>query len=265
MRTIERARGGWCAAALVWAVSAGAAAQSPPSSASAPAALELPPAVQAALATIEDFALHFDQPGFYAILEQVKHRPHAPGTEQPPLVVTDWRDLLERPGEFRGRAVTIEGRVGRNKAPYKLETRPELGGLWQLEIERPDQPIACTLICTNSVADIPLGATVTATGYFVMIRQFYGASGRLAQAALLVTPGPTAVDRAVPRAASTTNWSWFVAAAVGGALVAWLLLRYAARSTGRTDPRTLHASQEAPLHLAEDLAKWADSQGRDDH
>lgn len=226
---------------------------------------ELPEEVRAALAQTQDFAFNFDQPGFYAVLAYVKRSPHAPGFGQTPIEVPDWRDLLERPSGFRGRPVTVTGIVGRNKAPYVLENHPELGPVAQLELWRADQALTCTLIFTESVGDIPLNATLTVTGYFVMIRDYYSAAKRVQQAALLVAAGPSMIDRRVPRAAplGPLDWRWVAGAAVLGLLITFVLLRRSS-SAGRRDYRTLRASQEAPTSLADDLARWADRERPDD-
>ncbi|MEW6249433.1 MAG: hypothetical protein AB1716_02220, partial [Planctomycetota bacterium] len=207
--------------------------------ASAPAEVwELPADARAALAHIQDGAFNFDQPGFYAVLEFVKRSPQSPGFAQTPIVIADWRDLAERPADFRGRPVTIRGRVGRNKAPYGLHSRPELGLLSQLEL-RPagdagwpaegshvagaqppggdnssdaNLPLSATLILTEPAADIPLDAVITVTGYFVMLRSYHGppqryggASQRVHQAVLLVAPGPTVIERTASGSARTDD------------------------------------------------------------
>jgi hypothetical protein len=227
---------------------------------------ELPDAVRAALAQERDLAFDFDQPGFYAVLEYVKRSPRSPGFMQTPVEVTDWRDLLERPNDFRGQPVTITGVVGRNKAPYALESRRELGLVSQLELSRAEQPLTCTVIFTENVTDIPLNATVTVTGYFVMIRAYYGPSKRVQQAALLVAAGPTTVDRFMPHAAQAgaLDWWWPVGAIAVGLVITVIVLWRPFRA-GRRDYHSLRASHEAPVSLADDLARWADRERPDDH
>jgi hypothetical protein len=262
-RRLLTRRGPILAVALAgWAIPAVGQTSTPTSQA---AEWELPADARAALAQTRDFVFHFDQPGFYAVLDYVKHSPHSPGTRQPPSEVTDWRDLLERPSDFRGRPVTVTGRVGRNKDPYLLESHPELGLVSQIELERPDQPLACTLILTGSASDIPLGSTITVTGYFVMVRNYYGPSKRVQQAALIVAAGPTMIDRAVPRTAGSAlpDWRWIAAAIVVGLVITlWLLWR--AGASTRRDYRGLRARQEAPTSLADDLAQWSEHEHRDD-
>lgn len=220
---------------------------------------ELPAAVRAALDEIQDFTFNFDQPGFYAVVGQVKRNPHAPGFAQPPEFVSDWRALLERPHDFRGRVITLEGLVGRNKTGYGLARAPDLGTIWQLELSHADQPLTCTAILTQDAADVPVGATIRLTGYFVMIRQYHGASQAVHQAALLVGVGPDAIlRRGVPpsEAGPETSWLWILAAVAAGLLITFWLLRRAA-SAKRTGAAALRASRPAPTSLADDLAAWS--------
>jgi hypothetical protein len=219
---------------------------------------ELPAEVRAEFAHTQDFAFNFDQPGFYGVVAFVKQSARSPGYLQTPIEVQDWRDLLERPSDFRGRPVTIEGLVGRNRDPYTLPNHPELGSLWQLDLRRPDQPITCTLILTGSAADIPLNASLSVTGYFVLIRSYYDASNRARQAALLVAPGPTTIGRVMPHtpASGVPDWRWIIVAAVVGLLVTVILLRRSVAAR-RRDYHTLLARHEAPVSLADDLAAWA--------
>jgi hypothetical protein len=240
----------------VWLTAAAAVGQD-----SRPVDAELPPAVRAALDQTENGCFNFAQPGFYAVVDFVRHCPHSPGFRETPLAVHNWHDLLERALDLRGRVVTITGTVGRNKDPYTLQTHPELGPLCQLELHRPDQPITCTIICTENAAAVPVGAELEITGYFVMIRRYLGPSQRQQQAALIVAPGPSVISLAAPRATDpgTLDWRWMMSAVVAGILVTLWLLRWSRRAAHR-DPHTLRAERTAPMNLADDLADWAASE-----
>lgn len=234
------------------------------SGAAAGVSSELPAAVQTALAAARDYAFAFDFPGYYALLDYVRTARHAPGQGRPPLVIDDWTALAERPGELRGLAVTIEGVVGRNKS-YRHVQRPALGPVWQLELTgtRP-QPIACTVVCTENCDDVPLGAEIRITAYFVMMRQYYPRLGAAPQAAaLLVAAGPTAVATRAPRPADALpgGWGGLLAALAAGLALAGLLLRRAARAT-RVAPPAPTAANPAPHSLADDLAAWAEAEAR---
>ncbi len=254
--------------ALVLPAGPGAAQTTAPAISQRP---ELPEEVCAALERVEDFSFSFAQPGFYAALEHLKTSRDSPGHALRPLEISDWTVLLERPADFRGLPVTIEGVVGRNK-PWRFEREEHrhLGTVWQLELWRRDQPIAATVILTEDAGDVPLGATIRVTGYFVMMRQYYSATKRLRQSALLVAHGPTLVSRPLARTRTRSTSSWIVGllvAATAALVVVWVLLRRSVART-RTATQTPRASHAAPVSLADDLAAWAaeeSGQLPDDH
>ena len=226
---------------------------------------ELPDDVQAALETIEDFSFSFSQPGFYAVLEHVKTMSGSPGQAREAVLIDDWTALLERPADFRGLPVAIEGIVGRNKAwRFEQEQHRHLGTVWQLELWRADQPIAATLILTDDASDIPVGATIRVTGYFVLIRQYHSGTRQIRQAALLVGHGPTLVSQtAAPtrtRSASSSLVGMVVAVTLA-LLVVWILLRRSVVRTRRTTG-ALRASRPAPVSLADELAAWAEKEAQ---
>ena len=212
----------------------------------------------------KDFSFSFSQPGFYALLAHLKATTAPPGHTAGATEINDWNVLLERPAEFRGRAITIEGTVGRNSS-WQLQQEPyrEFGTVTQLELTQPDQVIAATVILTNPAGDIPIGNRVRITGYFVMIRQYYSASKRLCQAALFVAHGPTEVSEvvAIPQTKPLSSTLLGLAIAFFAAMiVVWFLLRKNTMA-GRRGSGELHASRAAPFSVADDLEKWA---GEDD-
>lgn len=240
------------------ALAGAAAAQERPPATQPQATWELPADTRAALDEIEDFTLGFDWPGFYAVVEHVQRSPNAPGHTQTPIEASDWRELMDRPNSFRGYPVTIEGTVGRNKDPYTLPRRPQLGPVTQLELHRADQPLACTVILTREASDIPLGATIRVTGYFVMVRKYLDRGGRDRYAALLVASGPTTISHATPGPSGAgRHWWWMLGAVAVGMLVTIILMRRSAGG-GRHNVHTLRSRGPAPLSLAGDLAGWAD-------
>lgn len=234
--------------------------------ATADAAGELPQTVRDLLAGVTDHAFSFDQPGFFAVLEHVQHTPLDPGYSQPPLPLDDWRQPLERPGDFRGAVLTVEGVVGRNSNWQftDADRRRRYGTVWQIELHRPDMPLACTLICTQDVSEIGLGSTIRATGYFVMARQYPLSGNRTGHALLLVAKGPHLVERAAPPRQRDVDWTNVLIGVAGALLLAILVLaRILSRrsSSGRrTDLHTLRSTREPSQNLADELADWADRQ-----
>lgn len=240
------------AAAALWIGSAAAQTTAP---ATSPVS-ELPAALRQALDSVQDFAFNFDIPAFYGLVEFVKAAGQAPGFVEAPIGVSDWKAFLERPSDFRGRPVTIEGIVGRNKDPFTTKY-PQLGPLSQLELRRDDQPLSVTLILTDDARDIPIGATIAVTGYFLMLRQYYGPGQKAFPAALIVARGPSQVLLDTPASSAPLNWTtigWGIAVAV---LIAWIVLKRVLAVPRERLP--LRPRQPAPLSLADDLAAWAES------
>jgi hypothetical protein len=228
-----------------------------------PGRSELPPDLDQELAGIQDFTYDFDQPAYYHLLEFVQNRPHAPGFAAGPLAVNDWRALLERPADYRGMPVTVEGIVGRNKDPYVHARHPELRPVSQVELSRPDQALTCTIIFTQDVADIPIGSTIRATGYFVKINRFPRQAGEPGLSALIVASGPSQVTRAAAQAVRQgPDWRWMMLV-VGGALVLTIFMLRRARRFRRHDLRELRPDSEPGMNLAADLAAWAEAEPPD--
>ncbi len=223
-------------------------------------ARELPEDVRAALERVEDFSFSFSQPGFYAVLEYVKTMGTSPGQLREPLPIDDWTVLLERPADFRGLPITIEGVVGRNKVwRFEQDEHRHLGTVWQLELWRADQPITATVILTDDAGDIPINATIRVTGYFVMVRQYHSGTKQIRQAALLVGHGPTLVSQTatLPETRSMSKGIvGLIVTATVVLLVTWILLRRSVARTRRST-ETMRAGGPAPVSLADDLAAWA--------
>ena len=241
-------------------------AGAPATQTSQPPGATVPAPLFDALRQIEDLAFAFWTEPVQQLVRYVASQPLWPDASAA-IRVERWSDLLERPADFRGRLVWIEGIVGRNRAWKPLDPKlADLGPVWQLELWRRREPLACTVLLTDDASDIPIGATVRVAGYFAMIRQYRDTRGQVRQAALVVAPGPQQVLTKLPPAARRDGRrSWAVLAAViGGLAIAWLLLR---RTTARqpTDLRTLTASRPAPLNLSRELAEWASQPAAQPH
>lgn len=225
---------------------------------------ELPESVRTALAGIEDYSLNFDQPGFYALLEYMQSSTARPGRIIDPS--SDLRPMIERPSDFRGRPVIVEGTVGRNSSWVRTNVAGDESTnektrrpVWQLELTVRGAPVACTVILTEPADDIPIGATIRVTGYFVMMRSYYDRRNRLRQAALVVAQAPTliAVREARGRGGLTARGMGIALGTVGLVLV-WLFVR---RRVGgaRTAPVEPQATTPAPFSVADELQSWARS------
>ena len=241
----------WLATLAFVAASAALFAQT-----SAPASHDaLPADIAAGLQSLEDDAFHFDQPGFYQLLAYVNTQVRPISAPTP---IADWRTFIERPSDLRGVPVEIEGLVGRSKKWRPLRAEYEsIGPVWQVELTRRDQPIACTLILTEPADDVPIGATIRVSGYFAMIRQYYGPSNRPQRAALLVGQAPTEIITTGP-APTDRGGSQLIQVAVlcAGLLIVWFFLRRRTHSRPHASGE-LHAEHAAPFSVADDAQAWA--------
>lgn len=209
-----------------------------------------------------DFAFNYDQPAFYELLERLRTGPFPPA-DAAPVRVDDWRSLLSRPADMRGRLVQIQGLLGRNKDSFRLQSRPEWGWLTQLELTQPGSPVTATAICPQDVSDVPLGAEVTLLGYFVMARSYYADSGRVAHSVVLVVGPPLTIATPKPPAPAARNGLavGFVTTLLAALGVTWWILRRAMQ-TPRVSTMDVHATEAAPFSLADELQKaegWSDS------
>ena len=249
------------------ALPVGAQSTQPPDA--PPQTSTLPAELRAALHQVEDFTPRFDFPAYYALVEHVRHSAQPPGFAEPALGIADWSVLLETPSSFRGQALTLEGTIGRNKGARSYPNHPHAGTVYRLELSHRDAPLSTTVICTEDVSDLPLGATIEVTGYFLATRRYTSADGRVRHAGLIVARGPTVVARPNPiHAKSKADWRWFAGFASAGLLIGWILLRSAVARRGPRDIHALRATHAAPSSLADDLAEWADSaegRGADEH
>jgi hypothetical protein len=231
---------------------------------------ELPASVMDELSKVRDFQLDYDTPAFYEVVDAVKYATVDPGTYAEPIKLGDWREVVERPSEFRGRPGTSEGIVGRNKSFRFVDPklRARLGFLWQLELMQPGCPVAATVLLTQDAGDIPLNSTITVTGYFVMVKQHLTARRETINDLLIVARGLSSLsteNAGQPDLKSKIDWRWLLASVLLALVFALLVLRRTSSGGKRTDPHELSAAHRAPMNLADDLDEWAESEDLDEY
>ena len=225
---------------------------------------EIPEHVLSKLSEIEDFSLRIDFPGYYDLLEFVRHSEFDPGDHQQATEITDWQTLLDRPSEFRGEPITIEGVVGRHRSyQYRdAQRRKRFGTVWELDLHHPQRgyPITATIFLTANADEIGIDSTIRVTGYFVMVQQYPRSGKPLGQKIVLIAKGPSMVARAAPPtppARRERRWIWGAAAVAAAMLVVWIIVRGSAKGE-RSDLQALTATHRAPLNLSDELDEWAD-------
>lgn len=185
---------------------------------------------------VVDGTFSFDDEAFYWLCEHVRS-----GSARRELLAaassspTPIRQLLERPGDFRGQPVVVEG-ILRSREAYEIRARLELGRLTQLELSWPGTRAIITVVCTERPASSSAGAPVRATGYFLKSRQFRTADGQPGAGVVLVTNGMISSSPTSARVSSSREFSfellrteWLVTA-IAVLVVVWLVLRRRMRS-----------------------------------
>ncbi len=216
---------------------------------------DLPAGLRAQLAEVRDFEFAYGNDGFFALL---RHVAGCASLAADAPDVDDWTALLERPADFRGQIVRVEGVVRRNGAwrPLREDLR-ELGPLTELQLTRADAPLICKVILTESGADLPIGATVRVSAVFLMIQSYYGErSGETRHAAVLVGQAPHVVS--IPGSAGRPareggKGAWLIGAIAGGAALAVVLIWRGSRAG--PGPAGAGDVSEIPSHLDADNGK----------
>ncbi len=180
------------------------------------AALALGPAARA----------HAEEDGPLSIADLAAYRAALdPTPHDEPPVPSGFRDLWDRPGEFRGRRVAVGGRVGAVFHSAAVGTFPPLAETWVFT--EASDPL-CLVFPETKEAPAPIpGDLVRFEGTFLRrVRYRGGDADRLAP--LVVGPAPPRVDRpATPAPAADPSSSPFdgVFVLVLGAIVALALVR----------------------------------------
>ena len=192
------------------------------------------------LQVVRDNVFSFDDPAFYWFCRYVRERPETldVATNGAPL---SWRFLAERPGDYRGRAILVEG-VLQSRQSYEVANRPGVGLLHQCELSDPTTRGICTVVVIDDPAAVPMRSLVRASGYFIKVRSYKTTTRDSGAGPLLVakaiSPAPSesqgqSSSSPLSRTLSSGRCSWV---AWGTALLAvvWLaLLRRSRQLRGR--------------------------------
>lgn len=204
---------------------------------------------------VVDGTFSFDDEAFYWLCEHVRSSAArqellAAVSESP----TPIRQLMERPADFRGRPVVVEG-VLRSREEYEIRARPELGRLTQLELSVPDSRAIVTIVCMERAASLSIGLPVRATGYFLKSRMFRTTDGQSGVGVVVVTSGMVGPAPPTDRTPERSGGVWaagerWLVAGIAALVVAWIGLRRRSRQSprrvqvGRND-RTARAAVDA--------------------
>jgi hypothetical protein len=201
---------------------------------------------------VRDNVFSFDDPAFYWFCRYVQQEADASAfsirSDESP---TPWKYLLERPGDYRGGLVVVEGLLQTVHA-YDVSNRPGIGTLYQCELSEVGTRAFCTVVVVQEPGEIPLRSRVRAKGYFIKVRAFQTSGGEGGSGPLIVArslelaraPAGSLWDRGADGAGSSTWWNtrsatfWLVPGTAGLAIV-WLILRRSARAARGDGKRRL--------------------------
>lgn len=184
------------------------------------------------LDAVKDNVFSFDDPAFYWFCRYVAagkaDAALADENKNDPL---PWKMLLERPGDFRGKPVCIEGYVQTIQA-FDVSNREGIGRLYQCELAEAGTRALCAVICTEEPANLPLRSRVRVQGFFIKVRAFQTNNGEIGAGPLIVAkrvrpviPSATGIPGGGP---GNTVERWMIPS-VALLAVIWLLLRRMAR------------------------------------
>jgi len=191
------------------------------------------------LEDVRDNVFSFDDPAFYWFCRYVKeHADPADFEITEAASPTPWKFLMERPSDYRGQLVVIEG-VLMSRPTFDVSGfgREGLGRLHQCELAEVGTRSLCAVITIDEPTDIPIRSRVRAKGYFIKVRGYQTNAGESGAGPLLVALRLESAQPSSFTAKDLTDGrlgghTWVI---VGTALLAvfWLVLR---RSTRRATP-----------------------------
>lgn len=139
------------------------------------------------LAGVEDETFSFDDEGFYWFCRYLRKNPEALSTAVCAANdVVPWHYLMERPSDYRGRAVCIEGRFLREQPEYEVVTRPGVGRLRQIDLGTPGSGAIATLVLVDPPPNTPRKSLIRVRGIFIKVRSYRTESGDDGAGPLLV-------------------------------------------------------------------------------
>lgn len=151
----------------------------------------------ALLAGVKDGTFSFDDEGFYWFCSYLREHPDAladAGCGADDAV--PWQYLMERPTDYRGRAVCIEGRFLREQPAYDVSSHPDVGRLRQVDLGVAGSQSIATLVLVDPPPPTSKRSLIRTRGFFIKVRSYRTESGGEGAGPLFVARSFTIVDRA---------------------------------------------------------------------
>jgi len=220
------------------------------------------------LADIEDYTFTFDHPGFYWMCGVVRSYPDLLSNAACREDLTPWQYLLERPSDYRGRRVCIEGVILQVKDAFRIADRPELGTLYQIELGQVGSNAVATVVLTEKPLASNRKTQIRLPALFIKARRFQSADAGEGAGPLLVgrsfeivkesSTKSSQVGNGAGRIAPTNLLMWLA----GSTLIMAFLFAALRRGLGRqpeTTPLPVHPNRpnDGVTGTAEDF-EWLD-------
>lgn len=239
-------------------------ASAPPAPAASPAEEDLAEGLRL-LEGIRDDVFSFDDPAFYWFCRYVRQQADpASFTIAETDTLLAWRFLMERPSDYRGRLVVVEG-VLQSRPAFKLTgpRRSDLGTLTQCEITESGTRSIGTVITIDDAAGVPLRSRVRAKGYFIKVRAYRTNTGEIGAGPLIVARRlellrPPAMGLGGGPLDGTSGTALLVAATACLAVL-WLVLRRSLRLRSKAAPLSDLRFHDAG-HQTDGDFDWLDEQ-----
>ncbi len=155
------------------------------------------------LSGVKDGTFAFDDEGFYWFCQFLRKNPDALAeSDCNENDIVPWQYLMERPSDYRGQPVCIEGRFLLEQPAYDIATRPELGRLRQWDIGVAGSNAIATLVLVDPAPRTKKRSLIRVRGFFIKIRSFRTESGEEGAGPLFVARSVEILetpDRAVPQ------------------------------------------------------------------
>lgn len=157
------------------------------------------------LATIEDYTFPFDHEGFYWFCGALRSYPALLPAVDCGESTTPWQYLLERPSDYRGREVCIEGVLLQVKDAFRVADRPELGTLYQIEMGQPGSNAVATIVLLEPPPTALRKTRIRLPAFFIKARRFRTAGGGDGAGPLLVGRSFLVLDSQASLSPQTRN------------------------------------------------------------
>ncbi len=128
------------------------------------------------LSDVKDGEIGVIEAGSLWLLQQAAQLDRSLFEPDPPDQEVSFANLMEAPMLYRGKAVTVSGRVGSvSRFPIEMEKLPGVKMLWKIEVFKPTRgrlAYVCTLLVSEDPGKLKPHTDVRMKGYFYKLRKF---------------------------------------------------------------------------------------------